>query len=128
MKPPEFPVIDVVATGQNILALRKALGYTVGDLQRYLNLDSPQAIYYWQQGKFLPTVDHLYALSYLFGVSINTILVEQRPPAPDTPPGKHTLFSHMHTAPCSFDKESLRFGGGFLIQICKRACKHSEHR
>lgn len=29
-----FPVIDPVATGQNILRLRKARGMTVRDLQR----------------------------------------------------------------------------------------------
>ena len=79
LNPPELPVIDVVATGQNILALRKAHGYTVGDLQHFLCLDSPQAIYCWQQGKYLPSVDHLFALSYLFGVSINTILAVQIP-------------------------------------------------
>jgi len=49
----------------------------VVDLQYFLGLASPQAIYYWQRGVNLPTVDHLYALSRLFKVSMDDILVPQ---------------------------------------------------
>lgn len=35
----------------------------------------PQAVYKWEWGKSLPTVDNLYALSRLFGVTIENILV-----------------------------------------------------
>ena len=60
-----FPVIDVRATGQNIQRLRKARGLTVRDIQSYFGFDEPQAIYKWQSGRSLPTVDNLYALSAL---------------------------------------------------------------
>ena len=70
-----FPVIDPVATGENIARLRREHGFTVRDLQQYFGFDEPQAIYKWQRGQSLPNVDHLYALSALFGVTMNEILV-----------------------------------------------------
>ena len=70
-----FPVIDPVATGKNIVRLRKARGLTVRDLQEYFGFEAPQAIYKWQRGQSLPTVDNLFALSALLGVSIEDILV-----------------------------------------------------
>ena len=74
-----FPVIDPVATGKNILHLRQQLGFTVSDLQEFFGGSSPQAIYFWQQGKTIPSTDHLLALSHLFGISMNEILVIQQP-------------------------------------------------
>jgi transcriptional regulator with XRE-family HTH domain len=71
-----FPVIDVVSTGRNILRLRREKGYSVHDLQAYFGFESPQAIYKWQRGESLPSVDNLYALSCLFGCSMNDILIE----------------------------------------------------
>ena len=52
-----FPVIDPVATGKNILHLRQQLGFTVSDLQEFLGFSSPQAIYFWQQGKTICSVN-----------------------------------------------------------------------
>jgi transcriptional regulator with XRE-family HTH domain len=68
--------IDLIATGKNIIRLRKAHGLTVRQLQLYFGFEEPQAIYKWQQGKSLPSVDNLYALSRLLGVSMNEILVQ----------------------------------------------------
>ena len=70
-----FPTIDLTATGKNIVRLRKMCGLTVRDVQGYFGFEEPQAIYKWQQGKSLPTVDNLLALSFLLGVSIEQILV-----------------------------------------------------
>ena len=61
----QFPVIDPVATGANICRLRKDRGLTVRDLQHYFGFEEPQAIYKWQRGQSLPSVDNLYALSAL---------------------------------------------------------------
>ncbi|MBR5572829.1 MAG: helix-turn-helix transcriptional regulator [Oscillospiraceae bacterium] len=36
---------------------------------------SQQAIYHWQRGTCLPTVDHLCALSHLFNVPMDDILI-----------------------------------------------------
>lgn len=71
----EFPVIDPVATGKNILSLRKEKGLTVKDLQAYFGFEEPQAIYRWQYGKTLPTVDNLFALSAVLDVPMEKILV-----------------------------------------------------
>ncbi len=41
-----------------------------------LSLDiSERLIYYWQEGKRFPSIEHLYGLSQLFGVSMESILV-----------------------------------------------------
>ena len=70
-----FPTIDMVKTGQRICQLRKEKGYSVRDLQGIFGFSDPQAIYRWQWGKSLPTVDNLLILSYLFETSIDSILV-----------------------------------------------------
>ena len=70
-----FPVIDPVATGENIQRLRKARGLSVRDLQNWFGFEEPQAIYKWQKGKSLPTVDNLYALGALLNVPMEEILV-----------------------------------------------------
>ncbi len=74
-----FPVIDPVATGQNIVRLRKDRGLTVRDLQNWFGFEEPQAIYKWQKGKSLPTVDNLYALGTLLDVPMEQILVPRQP-------------------------------------------------
>lgn len=73
----KFPVIDMAATGKNIIRLRQARGLSVRDVQSYFGFEEPQAIYKWQSGKSLPTVDNLYALSNLLDVSMDEILVSQ---------------------------------------------------
>ena len=70
-----FPVIDMVETGKNIMRLREERGMTVRDLQAYFGFEEPQAIYKWQRGKSLPTVDNLYALGALLDVPMEDILV-----------------------------------------------------
>lgn len=67
-------VLDVAKTGQTIKRIMLAKGYTVKDIQNYLNLSTPQAIYHWFDGKSMPTIDNLYALSGLFGVPVDAML------------------------------------------------------
>ena len=74
-----YPVIDVAATGANIVRLRKEHGYSVADLQEFFGFDAPQAIYKWQQGKSLPSTDNLFALSQFLEVTIEDILVAEKP-------------------------------------------------
>ena len=70
-----IPTVDLVKTGQNITRLRKAAGLSVRDLQVIFGFNSPQAIYKWQSGAALPTVDNLIILSAALGVTIDDILV-----------------------------------------------------
>lgn len=74
-----FPVIDPVATGENIMRLRKLRGLSVRDLQNWFGFEEPQAIYKWQKGKSLPTIDNLYALGALLDVPMEDILVSSAP-------------------------------------------------
>lgn len=74
----QFPVIDPAATGRNILRLRKEKGLTVKDLQKWFCFDAPRVIYKWQKGETLPSVDNLFALSILFDVPMEQILVAKR--------------------------------------------------
>jgi len=73
-----FPVIDPIATGENIVRLRKERGLSVRDLQTFFGFEEPQAIYKWQRGQSLPSVDNLYALSTLLDVSMDEILVQMK--------------------------------------------------
>jgi len=74
-----FPVIDPVATGRNILRLRRERGMSVRDIQTWFNFEEPRAIYKWQTGQTLPSVDNLYALSVLLDVPMNSIIVSTLP-------------------------------------------------
>ena len=76
-----IPVIDMTATGRNITRLRINAGITVKDLQDIFGFNTPQAIYKWQRGTALPTVDNLVALAAVFGVRIDdmTLTNERKP-------------------------------------------------
>ena len=70
-----FPVIDPAATGANIRRLRVQRGLSVRDLQSFFGFEEPQAIYKWQRGDSLPTVDNLYALGSLLEVPLEQIII-----------------------------------------------------
>ncbi len=72
-----IPVIDMTATGINITRMRINAGLTVKDLQDIFGFSTPQAIYKWQRGTALPTVDNLVVLATVFGVRIDDILIFQ---------------------------------------------------
>ena len=70
-----FPTINLVATGQNIVRLRKAAGLSVKDLQDIFGFATPQAIYKWQKGTAMPTIDNLVVLAMVFRVKMDDIIV-----------------------------------------------------
>jgi transcriptional regulator with XRE-family HTH domain len=70
-----LPVIDMIRTGQNIGRLRKQAGLSVRDLQDIFGFATPQAIYKWQQGVALPTIDNLVVLAVVLQVRMDDILV-----------------------------------------------------
>jgi len=70
-----IPIIDMVKTGQNINILRKNAGISVKNLQQIFGFATPQAIYKWQHGAALPTIDNLVVLASVLGVRIDDILV-----------------------------------------------------
>lgn len=70
-----IPAIDAVKTGERINQLRIEKSLSVKDLQGVFGFTTPQAIYKWQRGEALPTVDNLVVLARVFAVSIEEILV-----------------------------------------------------
>ncbi len=70
-----MPAIDMVATGRNIAKMRQNAGLTVKDLQIFFGFATPQAIYKWQHGTAMPTIDNLVALAMIFGVTMDEIIV-----------------------------------------------------
>ncbi len=70
----DYPIIDTKATGARIRELRLQNHLQVSDISRYMGFESDQAVYKWQRGDTLPTVDNLYALSMLFGTPMNDII------------------------------------------------------
>ena len=71
----DLPTIDMVRTGENINKLRKQAGLSVKDLQNIFGFATPQAIYKWQQGAALPSIDNLVGLAAVLQVCIDDILV-----------------------------------------------------
>lgn len=72
-----YPVIDVEKTGKRIEELRKKRGFKVREIAVLMGFQEPQAVYKWQQGKALPSLDNLFALSRLFDVRMEDIIVER---------------------------------------------------
>lgn len=70
-----IPAIDTKETGHKIHVLRVINGLSVRDIQDYLGFSTPQAIYKWQHGESLPTIDNLVALAKLFKVKMDDIIV-----------------------------------------------------
>lgn len=73
-----IPAIDMVATGRNIMKLRKAAGLSVREIQNIFGFTTPQAIYKWQHGTAMPTIDNLVVLAAVLDVTVDEILVVQR--------------------------------------------------
>ncbi len=70
-----IPTIDLAQTGANITRLRKNAGLSVRDLQMVFGFNSPQAIYKWQNGTALPTIDNLIVLAAVFRVRMDDIII-----------------------------------------------------
>ena len=73
-----IPAIDMVATGRNIMKLRKAAGLSVREIQNIFGFTTPQAIYKWQHGTAMPTIDNLVVLAAVLDVTIDEVVVGQR--------------------------------------------------
>lgn len=74
---PAIPTIDIVATGQNINALRIKANMSVKDMQQVFGFTTPQAVYKWIHGKNLPTLDNIIILAHVFHVTVDEIIVTE---------------------------------------------------
>ena len=73
-----YPIIDPLKTGQNIKRIMKSRKMSVRDIQSYLELSTPQGIYHWFEGRSLPSLDNVYALSELFRMPVDMLLIGNR--------------------------------------------------
>ena len=74
----DFSILNAKKTGEKIKELRKENHLTVEEVSNYMGFESVQAVYKWQRGDSLPTVDNLYALSQLFKTPVGEILCGDR--------------------------------------------------
>ena len=72
-----MPVINMDQTGKQIAELRKNANLTVNEIKEALALTTVNAVYNWQRGQTLPTLDNLVALAALFGCTINDIVITE---------------------------------------------------
>lgn len=70
-----IPTIDMKKTGQNITDLREKNGFSVKDLQEVFGFGTPQAIYKWQKGTTIPSIDNLIVLAEIFHVHMDDIII-----------------------------------------------------
>jgi len=70
-----IPVIVMAATGRYITALLRSAGISVRNMQSIFGFSTPQAIYKWQHGDALPSIDNLVILAAVLGVRLDDIIV-----------------------------------------------------
>ena len=72
------PSINMAATGNNITQMRRRAGMTVQDLQNIFGFSSLQAIYKWQRGEAMPTIDNLVILASVFDTTMDAIVIRNQ--------------------------------------------------
>ena len=70
--------INLIETGNNISRLRKERGLSIRQIQEAMGFNTPQAIFKWQRGETLPTIDNFLVLSELFNTTIDEIVVKEK--------------------------------------------------
>lgn len=80
-----FPVLDKRKTGIHLRKLMDEKNLSVKDVQQFLGLGSVQSVYHWLNGKSMPTIDNLYALSTLFQMPIDDLVCGNREPIGSSP-------------------------------------------
>ncbi len=67
--------INMKETGNNISRMRKEKGITIRQIQEEMGFNTPQAIYKWQAGATLPSLENLVVLAEMFETTIAEIVV-----------------------------------------------------
>ena len=74
---PVVSPVDNKAMGSILHELRRKSGYTAEDVCYLLGLESPRAIYKWENGQSRPSYEHLWALSSrVYHVSLDSLFSE----------------------------------------------------
>ena len=74
-----YPHIDIRGTGENLREMTRRRGLGVRDIQYFLGLSSAKGIYHWFEGRNLPSLDNLYALSRLLDVPMDMLIKRSDP-------------------------------------------------
>ena len=69
-----FSTIDIIATGNRIKELRLKNNLSVAEVALELGLSAPQTDYKWERGVSLPSIDNIFLLAELFGVTVNELV------------------------------------------------------
>ena len=70
-----YPVILLIETGKRLKSIRLLRGYKVSEVSEYLGGISVQAVYKWERGESIPSTDNLIALSSLYEVRMEDLIV-----------------------------------------------------
>lgn len=70
----KYPVINMTETGRRIKGLRLTHGMSVKQLSTIMGLESTQSVYAWEQGRSIPTLDHLLIMSALLDITVEDIV------------------------------------------------------
>ena len=70
--------ISKVETGRRLRKLMNWHGVTVREVQEEMELESPQAVYKWLNGRALPSLENLLILGRLLNVSMEDMLVAEQ--------------------------------------------------
>lgn len=73
-----YPIIDKEKTGLRIQNFMKMKNITAKAIQESLGLTCVQAVYHWINGRCLPSLENLYALSDLFEVPMDMLVAGDR--------------------------------------------------
>ena len=74
MKKLNKPIIDMKNTGAKLKSLRQFKKVSVKNLQEIFGMENPQAIYNWESGKNMPSIDNLLILANIYDVSLESII------------------------------------------------------
>ena len=97
-----YPVIQLPETGRRLKDIRLLRGLSVNQVSELLGGISVQAVYKWERGESIPSTDNLVALSRLYRVNMEALLVYKEA-------GKDfTLISHESAEPDQ--------GSSFILQ------------
>lgn len=76
--------VSKTETGKRIRKLMLKRGITVREVQEAMELESPQSVYKWMNGKAIPTIENLFILGKMLNVPIEAIVVlEETEPEPE---------------------------------------------
>ena len=70
--------VNMIETGKHLRKLRLERHKKIADLQEFFNLDYPQAIYNWEQGKRIPNLSNLLALADYYEVTIDSLIIRRK--------------------------------------------------